>query len=152
MGEKVEGKTVFEVGTGHCPIVPIGFFLCGAEKVITVDLHRRLDFGILKKSLVWMAENRDEICGYYEAVANPQITPQRNRLRISQGKQITPINERMDLIDSLKHRPKNSCQRLISSIWRPQMQQILIFLMKVWIIISPQQFLSIFAVKILSEF
>jgi len=40
---KVEGKTFFEVGTGHNPIVPIGFFLCGAEKIVTVDLHRRLD-------------------------------------------------------------------------------------------------------------
>jgi hypothetical protein len=106
MGGKVEGKTFFEVGTGHNPIIPIGFFLCGAEKVVTVDLHRRLDFGILKKSLVWMAKNRDEICGYYDGVANPQIAPQRNRLRISQGKQITQINERMDLIDSLKLNPK----------------------------------------------
>ena len=94
MGGKVEGKTFFEVGTGHCPIVPIGFFLCGAEQVITVDLHRRLDFGILKKALVWMAENRDEIYGYYDGVANPQIA------------QITQIIERMDLIDRLKHNPK----------------------------------------------
>lgn len=106
MGGKIEGKTFFEVGTDHCPIVPIGFFLCGAEKIVTVDLHRRLDFGILKRSLVWMAENRDEICGYYDEVANPQITPQRNRLRISQGKQITQINERMDLIVRLKLNPK----------------------------------------------
>lgn len=48
MGGKVEGKTFFGVGTGHCPVVPIGFFLCGAEKIVTVDFHRRLDFEILK--------------------------------------------------------------------------------------------------------
>ena len=94
MGEEVKGKTIFEVGTGHNPIVPIGFFLCGAEKIVTVDLHRRLDFGILKKSLGWMAENRDEVCRYYDAVANPQIT------------QIPQIIERMDLIDSLKEMPE----------------------------------------------
>ena len=91
MGGKVEGKTFFEVGTGHNPIVPIGFFFCGAEKVITVDLHRSLDFGILKKSLVWMSENRDEICGYYDGVTNPQIAQ---------------IIERMDLIDRLKEMPE----------------------------------------------
>jgi len=102
----VKGKTFFEVGTGHCPIVPIGFFLCGAEKIVTIDLHRRLDFGILKKSLEWMSENREEVCGYYDGVANPQITPQRNSLRISQGKQIPQIIERMDLIDSLKELPE----------------------------------------------
>ena len=91
MGGKVEGKTVFEVATGHNPIVPIGFFLCGAGEVITVDLHRRLDLGILKKSLVWMSENRDEICRYYDGVANPQITQ---------------IIERMDLINRLKEMPE----------------------------------------------
>jgi hypothetical protein len=78
-GKEVEGKRFFEVGTGHCPVVPIGFFLCGAEEVVTVDLNRRLDLGILEKSLVWMAENRDELCGYYDGVAekavfNPQIS------------------------------------------------------------------------------
>ena len=49
MGGKVEGKTFFEVGTGHNPIMPVGFFLCGAEEVVTVGLKRRLDFRILEK-------------------------------------------------------------------------------------------------------
>lgn len=48
---KVEGKTFFEVGIGHNPIVPIGFFLSGAKKVVTVDLHRRLDFGDFEKRM-----------------------------------------------------------------------------------------------------
>jgi len=52
IGGKVEGKLFFEVGTEHNPIVPIGGFLRGAEQVVTVDLHRRLGFGILQKSLV----------------------------------------------------------------------------------------------------
>ena len=85
-GKEVEGKRFFEVGTGHCPIVPIGFFLCGASEVITVDLHRRLDLGILKKSLEWMSESRDESYGYYDGVAEMAI-----------------FDERMDLIGRLKH-------------------------------------------------
>jgi SAM-dependent methyltransferase len=89
MGGKIEGKTFFEVGTGHNPIVPIGFFLCGAEKVVTVDLHKRLEFGILKKSLVWMIENRDEIYEYYDGVAEKAV-----------------FDERMDLIDNLKKKPE----------------------------------------------
>jgi hypothetical protein len=44
-GMAIEGKRFLEVGTGHKPIVPIGFFLSGAEQIITVDLNRRLDFG-----------------------------------------------------------------------------------------------------------
>jgi SAM-dependent methyltransferase len=89
MGGKVEEPTFFEVGTGHCPIVPIGFFLCGAEKIVTVDLHRRLDLGILKKSLVWMAENRDELFGYMNEVAERAV-----------------FDKRIDLIDSLKGMPE----------------------------------------------
>ncbi len=89
IGEKLRGKIFFEVGTGHNPIVQIGFFLCGAEKIVTVDLHRRLDFDILKKSLAWMAENRTEIFGYYESVVERSI-----------------FNERMDLIEKLAQKPK----------------------------------------------
>jgi SAM-dependent methyltransferase len=90
MDSEVEGKTFFEVGTGHIPIVPIGFFLCGAEKVITVDLHKRLDLGILEKSLVWMAEKRDEIWGYYDGIAER-----------------SDFDKRMNLIKRLKGMPEN---------------------------------------------
>ncbi len=89
MNLKVEGRTFFEVGTGHCPIVLIGFFLCGAGQVVTVDLPRRLDIGILEKSLVWLAENRDEVFGYYDGVAKRTV-----------------FDERMDLTDSLKKMPE----------------------------------------------
>lgn len=61
--------------------------MCGAEKVVTVDLYRRLDFGILEKSLVWMAENKDEICGYYDGVA-----------------ECSGFDKMMDLIDTVKER------------------------------------------------
>ena len=50
----VEGKTIFEVGTGHKAIVPVGFFLSGANCVITVDLYRRLHYSIMKTSLFYL--------------------------------------------------------------------------------------------------
>lgn len=34
MGGKIEGKTFFEVGTGHCPVVPIGFFILYTRKYL----------------------------------------------------------------------------------------------------------------------
>ena len=73
MSEKVNGKTFFAVGTGHNPIVPIRFFLCRENKVITVDPHKRFDFGILRKPLVWMTENRDELWEYYDSVAGKVV-------------------------------------------------------------------------------
>ncbi|MDR2185157.1 MAG: hypothetical protein LBO80_05750 [Treponema sp.] len=35
----INGKTFFEAGTGHVPLLPIAFWLCGAEEIITVDLN-----------------------------------------------------------------------------------------------------------------
>jgi hypothetical protein len=35
--------TALELGTGRYPIVPVGLFLCGAEKVVTVDIHPLLN-------------------------------------------------------------------------------------------------------------
>lgn len=88
-GEKIEGKAFFEVGTGHNPIVPIGFFLCGAGKVVTVDLHKRMDFGILRKSLVWMSKNVDVIYGHYNGVVEKAV-----------------FDGRMELIHRMKEMPE----------------------------------------------
>src|SRR5437867_3852496 len=43
----IEGIHCLEVGTGHVPTLPIGFFICGAASVVTVDLNMRLDFSLL---------------------------------------------------------------------------------------------------------
>ncbi|MCF8095781.1 MAG: class I SAM-dependent methyltransferase, partial [Desulfobacteraceae bacterium] len=61
----VAGKRFFEVGTGHVPLAPIGFFLCGAATVITVDLHQRIDWGLTRKSLERIAANRDSVAALY---------------------------------------------------------------------------------------
>jgi len=89
IGGKIDEKTFFEVGTRHCPVVPVGFFLCGAKQVVTVDLNKRLDLGILLKSLVWMAENRNEVFGYYDGVVEKAV-----------------FNERMNMIERLKYKPE----------------------------------------------
>ena len=47
----IVGKRFFEVGTGHVPVAPIGFVLCGARSVVTVDLNRRIEWGLTRKSL-----------------------------------------------------------------------------------------------------
>lgn len=61
-------KNIFEVGTGHIPIVPIGFFLCGAKSVTTVDLHKRIEWKLTRNFLNWIASHRDEIVNLYKGV------------------------------------------------------------------------------------
>jgi SAM-dependent methyltransferase len=58
-GGVVENATILEVGTGHKPTIPIGFFLLGAKTVYTYDLHRRLDVPLVRQSLRWIASHRD---------------------------------------------------------------------------------------------
>jgi len=89
MGGEIEGKSFFELGTGHDPIVPIGFFLCGADKIVTVDLHQRLDYEILRESLEWIDENRNDIWGYYDGVVEKSV-----------------FDERIELIGKLKCSPE----------------------------------------------
>ena len=60
-GMQIEDCTFLEVGTGHIPLVPICFFLSGAGQVITVDLHRRIDWGLTRATLEWIASHRREL-------------------------------------------------------------------------------------------
>ncbi|WP_129677266.1 methyltransferase domain-containing protein [Candidatus Chloroploca sp. Khr17] len=76
-GFSIEGKTLFEVGTGHMPIVPIGFFLAGAGEIITVDLNRRIDWTLTRDSLRWMVEHRHELDALYQDVVPSHIFEER---------------------------------------------------------------------------
>ena len=88
-GMLIEGRTFFEVGTGHKLTLPIGFFISGAKQVITVDLYRRLDFDILQKSLHWMVENRKQLESIYKEVVD-----------------LTTLNERLNLLQRLQSDPQ----------------------------------------------
>lgn len=56
-----KGKTFFEVGTGWTPLVPIGLWLMGAGKIVTVDLNRYLSKRLLDKSLIFFRDNPEII-------------------------------------------------------------------------------------------
>jgi len=88
-GMPIKGCTFFEVGTGHKPIIPIGFFLAGAERIITVDLNRRLDFDILRKSLGWMVDNREQLESIYQGFTDSNS-----------------LNERLNLLQKLQAQPQ----------------------------------------------
>jgi SAM-dependent methyltransferase len=47
----VAGKVVLEVGTGRTVDLPMGLWLCGAARVITVDLNRYLSADLVAESL-----------------------------------------------------------------------------------------------------
>jgi len=73
----IEGKIFFEVGTGHNAIVPVGFFLSGAKRVVTIDLYKRLDYNIMKNSLFYLVKNRHLIEFLYSNKTNSIILNKR---------------------------------------------------------------------------
>jgi SAM-dependent methyltransferase len=77
-GRPVLGRQGFEVGTGHLPVVPIGFYLCGAAGTISVDLNRRIDWELLREALRWITTNRDHIESLYTAeLVEPRLLDER---------------------------------------------------------------------------
>jgi hypothetical protein len=73
----IAGKTIFEVGTGNIPVLPIGFFLMGADRVITVDLNRRIDFEMVAGALAWICQNRSRVEELYKDVVESSALSQR---------------------------------------------------------------------------
>lgn len=55
------GKVFLEVGTGRVPIVPIAYWLMGAESTITIDLNPYLKEELIAECLSYISENEDEI-------------------------------------------------------------------------------------------
>jgi hypothetical protein len=76
-GREIEGKTIFEVGTGHIPVVPIGFFLMGAGDVITVDLNRRIDLQLFSEALQWISDRRQQVIDLYADVVDRGVLANR---------------------------------------------------------------------------
>lgn len=72
-GLGVESKRFLEVGTGHIPVVPIGLFLTGAARVDTFDLHRRIDWGLTRDALSWIASNRQIVEPLYQGVVAASV-------------------------------------------------------------------------------
>ena len=55
-------KVFLEVGTGRIPLIPLAFWLMGANKTITIDLNPYLKHELIKESLQYISINRKEIC------------------------------------------------------------------------------------------
>lgn len=60
---------VMEVGSGWVPLLPLGFWICGAKEVRTFDLNRHLLPGVLRDSMRWMVENEAALVELWKGVA-----------------------------------------------------------------------------------
>lgn len=61
LGWDPTGKTFLEIGTGRAPIVPLAYWLMGAEGVITIDVNPYLKSDLIKESLRYITDHRNDI-------------------------------------------------------------------------------------------
>lgn len=64
-GYTPSGKVFLEVGTGRVPIVPLAYWLMGAEKTITIDLNPYLKAELISECLQYTFENEEEILSLF---------------------------------------------------------------------------------------
>src|SRR5256885_7907830 len=64
-GREPSGKVFFEVGTGRVPVVPLAYWLMGAEKTITIDLNPYLKEELVLESLCYMSENEEQVLNLF---------------------------------------------------------------------------------------
>ena len=60
-GKDFRGKIFFEVGTGRIPLLPIAFWLCGAEKIITIDINPYMREELIKDIMLYIEKKESEI-------------------------------------------------------------------------------------------
>jgi hypothetical protein len=59
------GKTFLEIGTGRVPLVPLSYWLLGASRIITIDLHPYLKAKLVLESIRYISENRKEVLNLF---------------------------------------------------------------------------------------
>jgi hypothetical protein len=60
-GVSPAGATVFDVGTGHRLLLPLAWWLLGARRVLSVDVHRYLRPELVRRDLTLMSEDVERV-------------------------------------------------------------------------------------------
>ena len=85
-GGDVRGRTVLDLGTGWTLAVPLGLWLGGAGRVITVDKYRHLRSGLTARVRAWMQAHEDEVAALLGEAARTEVFRRRwQRLREAEG-------------------------------------------------------------------
>src|SRR5258708_6693891 len=61
----LEGKSFLEIGTGRRLDIPIALWLCGVERIVTVDLNRYLSMALVRETLDGLRRNRPDLIALF---------------------------------------------------------------------------------------
>jgi SAM-dependent methyltransferase len=85
-GRDIAGRSVLEVGTGRWLDVPIAFWLCGARRIVTVDVNPYLSDTLVFESRQKLTENRAQVAALFgDLTATPGFDERLERLAAFSG-------------------------------------------------------------------
>ena len=96
-GGDIVDRTVLEVGTGSRLDVPIGLWLSGASRVVTVDLNPILKKDLVRKYINYVKCNRKLIEQTCPDVVDSSYVRRRYDLLMSEGKDIDSLLALMNI-------------------------------------------------------
>ncbi len=93
-GLNTRGATLVEVGTGWTPLDAVGFWMCGAARVVTFDLHRHLNVRLLGNALEWMSRHETEMIDLWKDLApEAELRERHARLARLRGQPLTFLRD-----------------------------------------------------------
>lgn len=104
------GKVFLEVGTGRVPLVPLSYWLMGAESTITIDLNPYLKGELIAELMRCIIEKEKEILGLFGSLIN------RKRLDVLMNfaKKINPtVDEFLNLCHIMYIAPADAANTLL---------------------------------------
>jgi len=71
-GYDPSGKVFLEIGTGRVPLIPVAYWLMGAQKTITLDLNPYLTEELIRESLQYISKNNEGIQSLFGTLLDKQ--------------------------------------------------------------------------------
>lgn len=72
IGVEPYDRVFFEVGTGRSLVIPLAYWLMGARRVLTVDLHPYLKDAIVMRDLAWFRAHAERARGLFGSHLRPE--------------------------------------------------------------------------------
>lgn len=110
-GQTLSNKVFFEVGTGRVPIVPIAYWLMGAEKTITIDLNPYLKSELIEENLKYISNNQEEILNLFGSLLDQERF--NELLRLSRARHFSS-SKILDLCRIKYHAPGDAANTRLS--------------------------------------
>lgn len=114
LGKTFDDKVFLEVGTGRRINTPLALWLCGAKKIITVDVNPYLKLELIRNDIKYICENHETI----SEMLGDNVIRERFEELLSLGKKEVSLDSLLDLfhIEYMSHADASNLGLPVSSV------------------------------------